>query len=141
MENTSAPRRTGSCWQSVTLQVTELQVSPQLILSVSPPEPALLLPSSPLLLSSSLHPPGEDERLTLKLINRPMLILRGENGFIRHHRKSNTLDASRSIYDIFSLQFSNGSYHIKGRLTTCLISSGALVSCWQHRRDTDTPCA
>lgn len=43
-----------------------------------------------------------------------MLILRGENGFIRHHRKSNMLDASRSIYDIFSLQFSNGAYHIKG---------------------------
>lgn len=67
--------------------------------------------------SSRCHPPsGEDERLTLKLINRPMLILRGENGFICHHRNSNTLDASRSIYDIFSLQFSNGSYHIKGQV-------------------------
>lgn len=44
-----------------------------------------------------------------------MLILRGENGFVCHHRKSNTLDASRSIYDIFNLQFSNGAYHIKGR--------------------------
>nr|XP_046234195.1 fascin-2b isoform X1 [Scatophagus argus] len=57
---------------------------------------------------------GEDEQLTLKLINRPMLILRGENGFICHHRNSNTLDASRSIYDIFTLQFNNGAYHIKG---------------------------
>lgn len=67
--------------------------------------------------SSRCHPPsGEDERLTLKLINRPMLILRGENGFICHHRNSNTLDASRSIYDIFSLQFSNGSYHVKGQV-------------------------
>lgn len=58
---------------------------------------------------------GEDEQLTLKLINRPMLILRGENGFICHHRNSNTLDASRSVYDIFTLQFSNGAYHIKGQ--------------------------
>ncbi|XP_070846964.1 fascin-2b [Chaetodon trifascialis] len=57
---------------------------------------------------------GEDEQLTLKLINRPMLILRGENGFICHHKNSNTLDASRSVYDIFTLHFSNGAYHIKG---------------------------
>ncbi|XP_062234562.1 fascin-2b isoform X1 [Platichthys flesus] len=57
---------------------------------------------------------GEDEQLTLKLINRPMLILRGENGFICHHKNSNALDASRSVYDIFTLQFSNGAYNIKG---------------------------
>ncbi|MED6267519.1 Fascin-2 [Characodon lateralis] len=57
---------------------------------------------------------GEDEQLTLKLINRPMLILRGNNGFICHHRNSNTLDASRSVYDSFTLQYSNGAYHIKG---------------------------
>uniref|UniRef100_A0A672FHY4 Fascin n=2 Tax=Salarias fasciatus TaxID=181472 RepID=A0A672FHY4_SALFA len=57
---------------------------------------------------------GEDELLTLKLINRPMLILRGENGFICRHRNSSTLDASRSVYDIFSLEFSGGAYHIKG---------------------------
>ncbi|KAM6899062.1 fascin-2b [Lycodopsis pacificus] len=57
---------------------------------------------------------GEDEQLTLKLINRPMLILRGENGFICHHKNSNLLDGSRSVYDIFTLQFSNGAYHIKG---------------------------
>ncbi|KAM9832187.1 fascin-2b [Neosynchiropus ocellatus] len=57
---------------------------------------------------------GEDEQLTLKLINRPMLILRGENGFICRHRNSNTLDASRSVYDIFHLQFSDGAYHISG---------------------------
>ncbi|XP_029934261.1 fascin-2b [Myripristis murdjan] len=57
---------------------------------------------------------GEDEQLTLKLINRPMLILRGETGFICHHRNSNTLDAGRSVYDIFSLHFSDGAYHIKG---------------------------
>ncbi|XP_037320446.2 fascin-2b [Pungitius pungitius] len=57
---------------------------------------------------------GEDEQLTLKLINRPMLILRGENGFICRHKNSNLLDGSRSVYDIFSLHFSHGAYHIKG---------------------------
>lgn len=60
------------------------------------------------------HSSGEDELLSIKLINRPMLILRGQNGFICHHKNSNTMDASRSIYDIFTLQYSNGAYHIKG---------------------------
>lgn len=59
-------------------------------------------------------PPGEDEQLILKLINRPMLILRGENGYVCHHKNSNTLDANRSVYDIFTLQFNDGTYHIKG---------------------------
>ncbi|XP_036403850.1 fascin-2-like isoform X2 [Megalops cyprinoides] len=57
---------------------------------------------------------GEDEQLVLKLINRPILILRGEDGFVCHHKGSNTLDASRSVYDIFTLHFSDGAYHIKG---------------------------
>uniref|UniRef100_A0AAQ4S437 Fascin n=1 Tax=Gasterosteus aculeatus aculeatus TaxID=481459 RepID=A0AAQ4S437_GASAC len=75
---------------------------------------------------------GEDEQLTLKLINRPMLILRGENGFVCRHKNSNLLDGSRSVYDIFTLQFSNGAYHIKGQETpppsqTRLISSPLLL--------------
>ncbi|KAK7122405.1 hypothetical protein R3I94_019500 [Phoxinus phoxinus] len=57
---------------------------------------------------------GEDEQLILKLINRPILILRGENGYVCHHKNSNTLDANRSVYDIFTLQFSDGAYQIKG---------------------------
>ena len=64
---------------------------------------------------------GEDEQLVLKLINRPILILRGDNGYICHHKSSNTLDANRSVYDIFTLQFSNGAYHIKG---ACVCASG-----------------
>lgn len=57
---------------------------------------------------------GEDEQMILKLINRPILILRGENGYVCHHKNSNTLDANRSVYDIFTLEFSDGAYHIKG---------------------------
>ncbi|KPP71146.1 fascin-2-like [Scleropages formosus] len=78
---------------------------------------------------------GENEQFLLKLINRPILILRGENGFVCHHRNSNTLDANRSIYDIFTLHFSDGAYHIKGANGRFwYVSSSGLVC-----SDGDTP--
>ncbi|KAK1794038.1 hypothetical protein P4O66_010939 [Electrophorus voltai] len=78
---------------------------------------------------------GEDEQLILKLINRPFLILRGENGYVCHHKNSNTLDANRSVYNIFTLQFNNGAYHIKGAGGRFwYVSSNSLVC-----SDGDTP--
>lgn len=112
MGNTSAPRRTGSCWRSVIPQVWARRgCSPPLR-----PCPSL----KPLPFCSDLAVSGDHELLALKLVNRPTLILRGEHGFICHHRNSNTLDANRSIYDVFILQFSNGAYHIQGRLICAL---------------------
>lgn len=58
---------------------------------------------------------GVDELFVMKLINRPMLILFGENGFVCHHKNSNTLNANRSVYDIFSLIFNDGAYNIKSQ--------------------------
>ncbi|XP_069786228.1 fascin-2b [Narcine bancroftii] len=57
---------------------------------------------------------GEDEEFTLRLINRPILVLRGDHGFVSYHKSSSTLDANRSAYDVFQLEYENGAYHIKG---------------------------
>lgn len=59
-------------------------------------------------------PPGEDEEFVLKLINRPILVLRGMDGFVCHRRGSNQLDTNRSVYDVFHLSFSDGAYQIRG---------------------------
>ncbi|XP_010352585.1 fascin-2 isoform X2 [Rhinopithecus roxellana] len=58
---------------------------------------------------------GKDEEFTLKLINRPILVLRGLDGFVCHRRGSNQLDTNRSVYDVFHLSFSDGAYQIRGR--------------------------
>ncbi|KAG8507510.1 Fascin-2 [Galemys pyrenaicus] len=62
-----------------------------------------------------LFPPGGDEEFTLQLINRPMLVLRGPDGFVCRRRGSAQLDTNRSVYDVFHLSFSDGAYHIRGR--------------------------
>ncbi|XP_035950132.1 fascin-2 isoform X1 [Halichoerus grypus] len=64
---------------------------------------------------SPCSPPGEDEEFILKLINRPILVLRGLDGFICHRRGSNQLDTNRSVYEVFHLSFSDGAYQIRGR--------------------------
>ncbi|XP_058140865.1 fascin-2 [Dasypus novemcinctus] len=58
---------------------------------------------------------GEFEAFTLKLINRPLLVLRGGDGFVRQRRGSSQLDTNRSGYDVFRLSFSDGAYQIRGR--------------------------
>ncbi|XP_037348384.1 fascin-2 isoform X2 [Talpa occidentalis] len=57
---------------------------------------------------------GEGEEFTLKLVNRPGLVLRGLDGFVRQRRGSAQLDTNRSAYDVFALSFSDGAYQIRG---------------------------
>lgn len=59
-------------------------------------------------------PAGQDEEFVLKLINRPILVLRGLDGFVCQRRGSNQLDTNRSVYDVFHLSFSDGAYQIRG---------------------------
>lgn len=53
-------------------------------------------------------------KFVFEFINRPILVLKGEFGFVGVKGGSGTLECNRSQYDVFGVIGSAGTYHVKG---------------------------
>lgn len=58
---------------------------------------------------------GEKEKFFLGIINRPLLVLRGEFGYIGMRGGMNKVECNRGNYDVLSLIFEDNYYKIKAK--------------------------
>jgi len=58
--------------------------------------------------------PNTDCEFTLKIINRPQLVLRGQFGFVGFKGASGRVEVNKSRADIFDLECEDGVYYFKG---------------------------
>jgi len=71
---------------------------------------------------------GDKEKFKMTILNRPIMILKGEFGFLG--LKNNKIEANRPIYDAFELdQADNGLYTFKGSNGKYWTTDGGQVMC------------
>ena len=58
---------------------------------------------------------GEKEKFFLGIVNRPLLVLRGEFGYIGMRGGVNKIECNRGNYDVLSLIFEDDYYKIKAK--------------------------
>uniref|UniRef100_A0A4W3J1U1 Fascin n=1 Tax=Callorhinchus milii TaxID=7868 RepID=A0A4W3J1U1_CALMI len=65
---------------------------------------------------ASAQEPGVEQEFTVRLVNRPFLILRGRHGYIGSSYRSDKLVCNNNMYDIIVLiPCSRGFYHFQGK--------------------------